>query len=130
MEGGKPTIVTNAEGGRTTPSVVAYTKTGERLVGQVRVLSTHPHAKAPARTHCALQLDTGAAAALVARGGAADEGTRGGGGAWDWWRNHSPSLLLLGATGRSHPVARRYFSATALLQRCARLCALCVVTAG
>lgn len=36
MEGGKPTIVTNAEGGRTTPSVVAYTKTGERLVGQVR----------------------------------------------------------------------------------------------
>lgn len=36
MEGGKPTIVTNAEGGRTTPSVVAYTKTGERLVGQAR----------------------------------------------------------------------------------------------
>jgi hypothetical protein len=38
MEGGKPTIVTNAEGGRTTPSVVAYTKTGERLVGQARAL--------------------------------------------------------------------------------------------
>lgn len=36
MEGGKPTIVTNAEGGRTTPSVVAYTKAGERLVGQAR----------------------------------------------------------------------------------------------
>ena len=36
MEGGKPTIVTNAEGARTTPSVVAYTKTGDRLVGQVR----------------------------------------------------------------------------------------------
>ena len=36
MEGGKPTIVSNAEGGRTTPSVVAYTKTGERLVGQAR----------------------------------------------------------------------------------------------
>lgn len=35
MEGGKPTIVTNAEGQRTTPSVVAYTKTGERLVGQI-----------------------------------------------------------------------------------------------
>ncbi len=35
MEGGKPTIVTNAEGGRTTPSVVAYTKTGDRLVGQI-----------------------------------------------------------------------------------------------
>ena len=36
MEGGRPTIVTNAEGARTTPSVVAYTKTGDRLVGQVR----------------------------------------------------------------------------------------------
>lgn len=35
MEGGKPTIITNAEGGRTTPSVVAYTKTGDRLVGQI-----------------------------------------------------------------------------------------------
>lgn len=37
MEGGKPTIITNAEGGRTTPSVVAFTKTGDRLVGQVCV---------------------------------------------------------------------------------------------
>ncbi|KAI3803906.1 hypothetical protein L1987_32070 [Smallanthus sonchifolius] len=35
MEGGKPIIVTNAEGQRTTPSVVAYTKTGDRLVGQI-----------------------------------------------------------------------------------------------
>lgn len=35
MEGGKPTIVTNAEGGRTTPSVVAFTKSGDRLVGQI-----------------------------------------------------------------------------------------------
>jgi L1 cell adhesion molecule like protein len=35
MEGGKPTIVTNQEGGRTTPSVVAFTKSGDRLVGQV-----------------------------------------------------------------------------------------------
>uniref|UniRef100_A0A2N9IUR1 Uncharacterized protein n=1 Tax=Fagus sylvatica TaxID=28930 RepID=A0A2N9IUR1_FAGSY len=35
MEGGKPTIVTNAEGQRTTPSVVAYTKIGDRLVGQI-----------------------------------------------------------------------------------------------
>lgn len=37
MEGGKPTIVSNQEGARTTPSVVAFTKTGDRLVGQVRV---------------------------------------------------------------------------------------------
>ncbi|KAJ6715534.1 HEAT SHOCK PROTEIN 70KDA [Salix viminalis] len=35
MEGGKPTIVTNVEGQRTTPSVVAYTKNGDRLVGQI-----------------------------------------------------------------------------------------------
>jgi molecular chaperone DnaK len=34
MEGGEPVVVPNAEGGRTTPSVVAFTKTGERLVGQ------------------------------------------------------------------------------------------------
>ena len=33
MEGGQPTVVPNAEGGRTTPSVVAFTKNGERLVG-------------------------------------------------------------------------------------------------
>jgi len=35
MEGGDPVVITNPEGGRTTPSVVAFTKTGERLVGQV-----------------------------------------------------------------------------------------------
>ena len=35
MEGGEPTVIPNAEGGRTTPSVVAISKTGERLVGQV-----------------------------------------------------------------------------------------------
>src|SRR6187431_215247 len=35
MEGGEPVVITNPEGGRTTPSVVAYAKDGERLVGQV-----------------------------------------------------------------------------------------------
>ena len=35
MEGGDPVVIPNAEGGRLTPSVVAFTKTGERLVGQL-----------------------------------------------------------------------------------------------
>ena len=35
MQGGEPVVIPNQEGGRTTPSVVAITKTGERLVGQV-----------------------------------------------------------------------------------------------
>ena len=35
MEGGEPVVIPNAEGNRTTPSVVAFTKSGERLVGQI-----------------------------------------------------------------------------------------------
>ena len=35
MEGGQPVVIANTEGGRTTPSVVAFSKTGERLVGQL-----------------------------------------------------------------------------------------------
>src|SRR6195256_197595 len=35
MEGGEPTVIPSAEGGRTIPSVVAFTKSGERLVGQL-----------------------------------------------------------------------------------------------
>src|SRR6476620_12066607 len=35
MEGGEPTVLENAEGGRTTPSVVAFSESGERLVGTV-----------------------------------------------------------------------------------------------
>src|ERR1700721_3658415 len=44
MEGGEPKVIPNEEGGRTTPSVVAFTKSGERLVGQVakRQAITHP----------------------------------------------------------------------------------------
>ena len=34
LEGGEPTIITSPEGGRTTPSVVGFTKDGERLIGQ------------------------------------------------------------------------------------------------
>ena len=35
MEGGEPVVITNPEGSRITPSVVGFTKSGERLVGQV-----------------------------------------------------------------------------------------------
>ena len=35
MEGGKPTVIANAEGSRTTPSIVGFSKTGERIVGQL-----------------------------------------------------------------------------------------------
>lgn len=35
IEGGEPVVIPNAEGSRTTPSVVAFTKDGERLVGQI-----------------------------------------------------------------------------------------------
>ena len=41
MEGGEPVVVPNAEGARTTPSVVAFTKTGERLVGHFVSLVSH-----------------------------------------------------------------------------------------
>lgn len=34
LEGGEPTVITSSEGGRTTPSIVAFTKDGDRLVGQ------------------------------------------------------------------------------------------------
>src|SRR5438552_2297686 len=47
MEGGEPKVIANEEGGRTTPSVVGFTKTGERLVGQVakRQAITNPDKK-------------------------------------------------------------------------------------
>ena len=50
VEGGKPVVITNAEGERTTPSVVAFTKDGERLVGGAakRQIATTPAARCPA----------------------------------------------------------------------------------
>ena len=58
MEGGEPVVITNAEGGRTTPSVVAFSKTGERMVGQVakRQAITNPD-----RTISSIKRDMGTA---------------------------------------------------------------------
>ena len=47
MEGGEPVVITNPEGGRLTPSVVAFTKTGERLVGQVAKRQAVTNPKTP-----------------------------------------------------------------------------------
>ena len=56
MEGGEPTVIANAEGTRTTPSVVAFSKSGERLVGQIakRQAITNPD-----RTIASIKRDMG-----------------------------------------------------------------------
>ena len=53
MEGGKPTVIANQEGARTTPSVVAFTKTGERLIGEPakRQAVTNPDTVASIKRH-------------------------------------------------------------------------------
>ena len=58
MEGGEPVVIANAEGSRTTPSVVAFSKTGERMVGQVakRQAITNPD-----RTISSIKRDMGTA---------------------------------------------------------------------
>jgi molecular chaperone DnaK len=45
MEAGEPKVIPNSEGNRTTPSIVAFSKTGERIVGQAakRQAVTNPH---------------------------------------------------------------------------------------
>ena len=47
MEGGKPTVIANQEGSRTTPSIVAFTKNGERLVGDQANARPSPILPAP-----------------------------------------------------------------------------------
>ena len=56
MEGGEPVVIANSEGARTTPSVVGFTKTGDRLVGQ-------------ACTDLLEAVCTGSGSALLYRGG-------------------------------------------------------------
>ena len=54
MEGGEPVVITNAEGNRTTPSVVAFSKTGERMVGQVakrQAVTNHERTIASIKRH-------------------------------------------------------------------------------
>ena len=47
LEGGEPTVITNAEGSRTTPSVVAFAKNGEVLVGEVASARPSPTSTGP-----------------------------------------------------------------------------------
>ena len=65
MEGGEPTVIANAEGARTTPSVVAFAKYGERLVGQVakRQAVTNPE-----RTIISIKRDMGTDRKIVIDG--------------------------------------------------------------
>ena len=56
MEGGEPVVIPNAEGNRTTPSVVAFSKTGERLVGQVAKRQSITN---PERTVISIKRDMG-----------------------------------------------------------------------
>jgi len=58
FEGGEPTVIPNPEGARTTPSVVAFTKTGERLVGQVAKRQSITN---PDRTVISVKRDMGSA---------------------------------------------------------------------
>ena len=73
MEGGEPKVIPNEEGGRTTPSVVGFTKTGERLVGVIQPSSEEETSEPAPELYplgCAGRMSTattdGSAAALAA----------------------------------------------------------------
>ncbi|MBQ3158017.1 MAG: Hsp70 family protein, partial [Clostridia bacterium] len=56
MEGGQPVVIPNAEGNRTTPSIVGFTKDGERLVGQIAKRQAVTN---PARTVISIKREMG-----------------------------------------------------------------------
>ena len=58
MEGGQPVVIPNAEGNRTTPSIVGFTKDGERLVGQIAKRQAVTN---PARTVISIKREMGTA---------------------------------------------------------------------
>jgi len=62
MEGGEPTVITNPEGSRLTPSVVGFTKTGERLVGQ---LAKRQAVSNPERTFASIKRHMGEASYTI-----------------------------------------------------------------
>ena len=59
LEGGDPTVITNSEGSRTTPSVVAFAKNGEVLVGEVAKRQAVQNADRTIRSVSALSLPSG-----------------------------------------------------------------------
>ena len=62
MEGGEPTVIINSEGARTTPSVVAFGKNGERMVGQPAKRQAVAN---PTRTIASIKRDMGSARRII-----------------------------------------------------------------
>ena len=69
MEGGEPVVIPNAEGNRTTPSVVAFSKNGERLVGQIakRQAVTNPNTISSNSASCTITSATAESTLQVSR---------------------------------------------------------------
>src|ERR1051325_6330053 len=107
MEGGDPVVIPNAEGGRVTPSVVAFTKDGERLVGQVakRQAGTNPQ-----NTIFSIKRFIGGR--MGEGGGGAERGPAKGAGGAGWWRRRRGSRTRSGKGRTASPRSRSRASAT------------------